>query len=189
VTERVPEVQEHAQPRLPLVLRHHAGLDRAVALEDRQQPLELAAEQPLALALERLEQPRIADRRVLHHLRQPGAALAQWECRERCGVDPDQTRLMKGADQVLAPRHVDAGLPAHAGVHHRQQRGGYLHHRQAAQQRRRHEAGEVAHHPASERDDHRAPVRTGPEQRIVEAARLREALAALPVRDVEATRA
>jgi hypothetical protein len=66
--------------------------------------LELAAEEALALRLELGEQGGIRDRGVLHHLREACAALARRQRRQRGGVDPDQARLVEGADRCRARR-------------------------------------------------------------------------------------
>ena len=57
---------------------------------------------------------------------------------------------MKGADQVLALRQVDAGLAADRGIHLREQARRHLHEAHAAAQNRGGKAGEVAHHAAAE---------------------------------------
>ena len=63
-----------------------------------------------------------------------------------------QARLVKGADQVLAARMVDAGLAADCRVHLRQQRGRHLHERDAALVAGRRKPGEIADHSAAERE-------------------------------------
>ena len=60
---------------------------------------------------------------------------------------------MKGAEQVLAMRRVDAGLAADRGIDLRQQRGRHLHEIDAAADDRCGKAGEIADHAAAERDD------------------------------------
>ena len=120
---------------------------------------------------------------VLDHLGPAGALLAVGEGAQQVRIDHDQLRLEEGPDQVLAGREVDAGLPADAAIDHRQQRGRHLHQRHAAQVGRGDEAGEVADHPAAERDDRLAALGALARQPGIEFARAGQRLALLAVRD------
>ena len=75
---------------------------------------------------------------------------------------------MKGADQVLAERVVDADLAADRAVHLRQQRRRHVHERDAAQEGRGGKARGVADDAAADGDDGAAAIGAGANQRFVD---------------------
>ena len=102
------------------------------------------------MALAPIEETGIGDEAVFRHLGVAGAHLAFGQGVEGGGIGQDQTRLVEGADQVLAQRRVDAGLAAHRGIDLGEQGRGCLDEADAAPERRRREAGEIADHAAAE---------------------------------------
>ena len=71
-----------------------------------------------------LEEVEIPDGRNLDHLCHPAAALAGRQRAEYLRIDPDQTRLIEGSNQVLAPGMIHGRLATHTGVYLREQRAG-----------------------------------------------------------------
>ena len=65
---------------------------------------------------------RVADQSVLDDLGQSGAQLALGQAGEQIGIDDHRTRLMEGADHVLAAGMIDRGLAAHRRIDVGQQR-------------------------------------------------------------------
>ena len=63
------------------------------------------------------------------------------------------SRLVKGANQVLAQRVVDADLAAHRAVHLRQKRRRDVHERDAAEKRGGREPRGVANHASADGDE------------------------------------
>jgi hypothetical protein len=118
-------------------------------------------------------------RPVLRHLGVAGQQLARRQGAQHLGVGQHQARLVEGADQVLALGQVDGGLAADRGIHLGQQRGGDLHEADAAQQDGGGEAGDVADHPAAQRDDQVAALAALFDQRAAEPLQVREVLGAL----------
>ena len=92
---------------------------------------------------------------------------------------------MESPHQILATGEVDARLPAHARVHHRQKGRRHLDERNAAQIRRGHEARQVADHAPAERHQHRLTVRSEVEERLVELRHLPQVLAGIAVRHLD----
>src|SRR3546814_6439268 len=96
------------------------------------------------------EEGRVADKAVFNHLGIARPHLAFRQRVERRGVDQDRRRLVEGADEVLAPRGVDGGLPADRRIDLREQGGRYLHISAAALEDRGCAARQVADHAAAE---------------------------------------
>jgi hypothetical protein len=100
----------------------------------------------------------IADQGGFDDFRIAIAPFTWWQRVESGGVGNDHQRLMKGADQVLAARGVDACFATNARIDLGQQGGGELYEGQAAQCRGGGEAREVADDTAAQRDDGGVPV-------------------------------
>ena len=107
------------------------------------------------------EQLAIADDAVFDHLGHAGAKLLDRQRCQHAGVDQHQPWLVKGADQVLAARMVDAGLATDRRIHHGQQGGGHLHHGDAPQPGGGGETGHVADDAAAEGHDQRTALQFG----------------------------
>ncbi len=90
---------------------------------------------------------------------------------------------MKGADQILAKRVVDPGLPADRAVDLREQGGGHVHHRNAAQVGGCRKPDDIADHAAADGDDHRRAIRLGLDERVEHARHGVEVLVTLAVFD------
>ena len=76
------------------------------------------------------------------------------------GIDQNDRRLVKGADEVLPERKVHADFAADRAVDLRQQRGGDMRERHATQERGGGEAGCVADHSTAHRHDRAAAIGT-----------------------------
>ena len=94
----------------------------------------------------------VAEHAIFRDFGISGAELARRQRVERRRIGDHQHRLMKRAEQVLALRRVDAGLAADRGIDLGQKRSRHLHEIDAAAQDRRRKAGEIADHPAAERN-------------------------------------
>jgi hypothetical protein len=86
---------------------------------------------------------------------------------------------MEAADQVLAGPRVDARLAADRGIDLGQERRRNLDEVDAAQQNRGGETGQVADHPAAQRDQRAAALETQLEQTLGQGFEVREALGLL----------
>ena len=96
----------------------------------------------------------IKRRRDLDHLRESVPELTRREGPQDIGVDDHHGRLMECTDQILSQMVIDAGLSADAAVDLRKQTGRNLHELDPAEHTGGCKARKVAHHAASERDDH-----------------------------------
>ena len=115
----------------------------------------VARQQRGAVAFEPGEELGPVDQAVLDHLGVARAQLTGGQAGQHVGVREHEARLVEDADQVFAVAGVDPGLTADRAVDLGEQRGRDLHVVEAAQQDRRGEAGDVADHPAAERDQRR----------------------------------
>ena len=101
VAEGVAEIEQRAVAVLALVAHHHGGLG-AAALRHGLVALRAAGEDALPVGLAPVEEARVVDEAVFHHLRIAGAHLAQRQRVEQRRVGQHEARLMEGADEVLA---------------------------------------------------------------------------------------
>ena len=115
--------------------------------------MRVAPQQLGQVTLQALEKRGVVNDAVFDDLGEAGAKLAPGQAGQRIQIAQHQARLVEGADEVLAGLQVHAHLAADGAVHLRQQRRGHLHERDAAQIGSGHEARQVAHHAAAERDD------------------------------------
>ena len=192
--ERVAQVERDpsaTRPPLPLIgdddfdLRPRAAFDefRHVAVLDR---IGLAGSDRLAMALEQLEQPLVAERRHLHRLTEGGPPLPLGQGGEDADIDDDRGRLVERAHEVLALGQVDRGLAADRRVDLGDERRRDVHDRDPTQVRRREEAGGIAERPATD-GDHRL-VAFHPEPAPARLPRSRGPTGAWPPRPREASR-
>ena len=96
------------------------------------------------------------------------------------GVADHESRLVERADQVLAAGMVDAGLAADGRIDLREQRGRHLHERDAALVAGRREPGQIAHHPAAEREHRAVATEAVGDQHVETRALLASVLCASP---------
>ena len=153
MADRMAEVENLAQPRLPLVPRDDLRLDRASALERGNQQLRIEFHQALGVSLEAFEELRVPDRCRLDDFCKSRRPLPHGQTAECRGVDPNQPGLVERADQVLTLRQVDRDLSPDARVDHRKNCRWYLYERHAAQIRGGREAGEIPDHATAECHD------------------------------------
>src|SRR5215208_1940031 len=106
----VPEVEDAAQATFALVLRHNVGLDAARFDNGRTEHSGITGEDGFRLAPDPLEQAAARDHSVLDDLVQARAELASWQRGEQRRINRDERRLVKGNDEVLAEREVDANF-------------------------------------------------------------------------------
>ena len=148
------EVQQRAQiGGLALVGDHdprlcgHALFDRMAACGG------IAGQQCRPVFLAPAKEFGIVDQAVFDDLGIARALFAQRQRIQHIGIDQHETRLMKGADQVLAGAAVDRGLAANRTVDLRQQRRRDLDEPAAAFQDRCRKADKIADHAAAQRND------------------------------------
>ena len=158
VAKGVAKVQNSAQARFALVLRHHVGFDLAAALDRMGQRHRVTGQQRIQVGRDPVQKAQVCYRAILDDLGQAGAEFALRQGAQHLQVAHHQLRLVEGAYHVLAQRVVDAGLATDRRIDLRQQRGGQLHKRHAAHETGRGKAGHVADHPATERKQHRLTV-------------------------------
>ena len=154
VAEGMAEIEHGARAgRLALVFGDDArlGLDAfgdGIFLGD---PLTLQDFLPVAFTP--LEERRIAEHAVLDDLGIAGAHLAWGQSGQRVEIGQHQSRLVEGADQVLARGGVDRRLAADGAVDLGEQGCRQLNEAATALEYRRRKAGEVADDSAAERED------------------------------------
>ena len=142
-----------------------------------------ACQRRRAVLRQPLPEWRIADQAVLRHLRVTREQFAARQRGKRIGVGQHKPRLIERADEVLAGRHVDAGLAADRAVDLSQQRGGDLDEIDAAQQDRRRETGKIADHAAAQRDNLRRALAACRDHGVQHMRKLRDILAGLAGRN------
>ena len=98
---------------------------------------------------------------MLDRFDEPGAVLPVVEGLQDRDVDIDRRRVPEGPEGVLADARIHAGLAADGGIGLGQRRRRDLDDGDAALEDRRREAGDVAHRPAAQGDDHRIPAEIG----------------------------
>ena len=108
-------------------------------------------EQARHIALEPGEELGVAEHAVLDDFRDAGTKFARRQGGEGVAVGDHQSRLMEGADEILAAGVIDPGLAAHTGIDLGEQRGGHLHEIDAAQIDGRHESGQITNDAATKR--------------------------------------
>jgi len=168
VTDRMAEVENGPQVLLAFVANHDLRLDLAVAGDQFGQDVLLAGSDRLGIRFLPRQERRVADRGVLDAFAQPGRVVTPRQRRQQVGIDHHRARLVEGADEVLAGRVVQPGLPAHRRVDGGFQRGGDLDEADAAQPSRRDEPPEIPDHAAPERDDQVSPFDPGFGQPVVQ---------------------
>ena len=139
-----------------------------------------AGEQVAPVGVEPLEETRVAQQAVFHHLGIAGAEFALRQRVEQRGVGHHQDRLIERADQILALAGVDRGLTADRGIDLRQQRGRHLHVIDAAANDRGGKAAEIADHAAAQRHDDIAALDLCRQQRVADALEMRKLLLLSP---------
>ena len=112
---------------------------------------------------------------------QAGSELAAGQGLQQLRIDHDNGGLVKGADQVLAERVVDADLAADRAVHLREQRRRHVGEGDAAKEGGGREPGGVADDAAAHGHDRAAAVGPGADQRLVDARDRLKVLEALTV--------
>ncbi len=171
VPEGVAEIEQRPLALLGLVGDHDPRLGRA-ARRDRLRTRRSAGKDLAPARFEKFEKIPVVDQAVFDHLGVAGAELPLAQRVEGAGIGKDEGGLVERADQVLAVRRVDARLAADAGIDLRQEGGGNLNEAHAAAQRGGAEAGQVADHPAAERDDDVPPFDARLDQRVGDAGEL-----------------
>ena len=157
MAERVAEIEHRTPGRVALVgqddldlrprgslddFRDRAAVERGrVTLGDR-----------LALRLEQLEQPLVAEGGHLRRLAERGPEVARRKRTEKRDVGNDGRRLVERPDEVFALGKVDSGLAADRAVDLGEERRRDLDERDAAKVGRGEEPGRVTERAPSDRD-------------------------------------
>ena len=183
VADRVAEVEDGTPPGLRLVLGDHPRLHPHRARH--QLPHQLRREVRPALLAE-LQDDRIGDEPALDHLRQTGGPLARRQRPQEPQIGDHHLRLVKGPDEVLARHQIDARLAAHRGVDHRQQRGRDGGELDSAQIDRGGEPGVIGRRAAADADDGAPAIVAAADQPFGRLFDLPQALASLPLVEIEA---
>ena len=152
VPEGVTQVQERALAAFAFVGGDDPRLCRAGNPDGLDAGFLLALQHGHAVGLQPVEEIRVVDQAILHHLRIASEKLAAGQGGKNPRIGQHQTRLIKGADQVLAVTAVDPGLAADRTVDLRQQGCRHLDEVHAPQQAGGGKACEVADNAAAEGD-------------------------------------
>ena len=152
VTDGVTKVQNHAQTGVMLVLLDNIALDAHAFVDNM---LHIALKVRLS---NHVQNVRIGNAAIFNHFRHTIVEDAFRQGSENVGVDDDQLRLIKRADQIFALRQIDAGFSADRRIHLCKQRSRNLAHMNAAQIGCCGKAGDIADHTAAQCDDQ---IRTG----------------------------
>jgi hypothetical protein len=103
--------------------------------------------------LNKVEDGGVGDESALDDFRHSRDDLVPGQGVQRIQVCQDCGRRVEGAHQVLAFGSVDAGLPAHGGVHHAKQAGRHVDDFDAAEPGGGNEAGKVGDGPSPDGDN------------------------------------
>ena len=180
MAEGMAEVEQRPQVGgLALVGRHDARLGEAALLDGVGPLRRVPFEDGGGIGLAPVEEGRIVDQPVFHHLGIACQQLAPGQGVEHLGVGQHQPRLVEGADHVLAVAGVDAGLAADRGIDLGEEGGRDLDEVDAAQQDRGGKAREVADDTAAQRHKRGLAVDAAVQQVAQQPAEARELLAAL----------
>jgi hypothetical protein len=158
--ERMPEVQDPAQSRFPLVGAHHLRLDSYRFSHNMFQRLRVLTKN---LLMPRFHQPEKWFRRdnpVLNDLVKPGAILAHRKRGKNLGINEHGERLMKRSDQVFSRDQIAAGLATHCGVYLGEQCSGNLDDRNAAHKNCGEKPGQIGDDSAPERNHDAGTIST-----------------------------
>jgi hypothetical protein len=181
VAERVPVVEELPLAGLTQVCRDHRGLHRDRALDQLALVRTAGAGGRRRVGLDQVEDDRVGDEPGLDDLGQPADVLRHRKARQYRGIGQYSGRRVERADEVLALRRVDRGLPADRRVGHAEQRRGHQYHPHPAQPCRGHKAGQVCHGAAADADDRVGAADTGSGQLRPQARRHADLLGRLAV--------
>jgi hypothetical protein len=113
----------------------------------------VASEQSRTVGVAPGEEVGIADQAVFHDFGVTGLEFALGQRVEHGEVCEHERGLVECADEIFAGGGVDRGLAPHARIDLRKQRRGQLDEVAAALEDRRGKTGEIANHPAAERED------------------------------------
>ena len=189
VAECVAEIEQRPGALLGLVAGDDRGL-RGTALAHRVFPgSALAVDDRRAVILQPFEKRAVVDQPVFHDFGITGEALASRQRVERAGVGQHQARLVEGADEVLARPRVDRRLAADGAVDLGEERRRHLDESEAPEHQARRQPGDVADHPAAQRNHDRRPFGPGFENLLDQPLELRKALGRLAVGQDEAAMA
>src|SRR6185503_11373013 len=153
VANRVAEVQDLPKATLGFVVGDDVGLYLAAARDDIGENIVVQLQQARQIAFQAIEERGVVNNSVFDDLREAGAEFASGQGRENLEIAQDQTRLVKGADQIFSGLEVDADFAADGAVHLREQRGGHLDKRDAAQIGGRNKTSQVSDHAPAEGED------------------------------------
>ena len=179
----VPVVQDLPRPRLGEVLADHGGLDGHGARDELGERGRVPPDDVGGIGHHAVQDDRIGDEPALDDLAQPRPQLVKGERLENGQVAYDGRRRVEGADQVLARRGVDAGLPAHGRVDHGQEGGGDVDDGHAPQPGRRGEADQVGRRAPAHGDDAAVASHAHPTQLLPQRVQDGAGLGGLAARD------
>ncbi len=109
-----------------LISFHDSGLVDATAPYCLDQYFGLPRQEACNIFFEPVQENGIANEAIFDDFGNARAQLPVRQGIERGGVGNDRSRLVKGADHVLAQRMIDSGLAAHRRINLGQERGGNL---------------------------------------------------------------
>src|SRR5215472_4107711 len=179
VPEGVAEIEQRAVALLAFVAGDDLGFHRAAGQHRAPQRLRSKRTDLVAFGFEPGEKFGVTDEAVFDDLGIAGEQLAARQAPQNGRVGEHETRLVEGADQILAGGGVDPGLAADRAVYLSQECRRDLREIDPAQQGCRSETGEVADNAAAERDEHRAALDADRENVLGEPAEMVEVLGLL----------
>jgi len=164
VSDGVPQVQYAAQAAFALVSGNDLGL-QFYRLRDETFELHRIALQDLgSLLFEAQKKIKVADDAALESFVQPGSKLAIGQRAQDFRIDEHSTGMMECSEQVLPCPEIHRGLATHRCIYLSKNRGGDLHQLHTAHVKRRQQAGNIANHPATQRNQNSFAVGAQPGQ-------------------------
>jgi hypothetical protein len=178
VAEGVPEIEQHALARVPLVTLHHRGFAGAAGIQHLfDAPHDGGAGRG---GLQEPEQGLVQDAAVFDHLGHAVGEDRVGQGGETAGVGQHQPGLPESARQVFARLEIYRHLAAHRGVHLGQQGGGQLDEIHPPQNGGGGKARQVPHDPAAQGGHGVGPGEAEGQELVVKVLQHGHRLGALP---------
>src|SRR4029077_6797114 len=117
MADGVTEIEYRAILIFTLVFLDHPRFDGAASRYHLHQQLLVQAYQSSVFFLQETKQGRVFDVSVFYDFGESRDQLATRQRLEHLNVDQDQSRLIKGPNQILPILMIDSSLTPHAGIH------------------------------------------------------------------------
>src|SRR5690606_8725211 len=183
VSKRMPEIEDHPQIGLALILLDDARLDRHRSRDDIRKGAPIQSIESRTVGCHPLEEPGIANRGGLDHLGAAGTKLPRGESGEKPQIHRDRAGPQEHADEILSLGKIRARFSSDARIDPREKRRRHLDEGDAAEERSCGEAREVPDDTASEGDEETATVDPMPRSVAPDALERSDALRGLSRRE------